>query len=165
MPIFYLVAAALGLPVVLYGLRIDRGDRPAPVQNWPRVRATGAFLLFGGLTGFALSLLSLQPVVVAVLAVLAGAGGGWLRHEILRLQDGEPAPRAPEAVIEGGTAVVVVEVTDTTMGQVVVEHGSDRTYLAAVPFRRGTYPEGEQVVVVAVRDEVALVAGVGEVSR
>jgi hypothetical protein len=79
MTLAYLVVAAVGLPVVLYGQRTDRTGRTGSDRFTALVRGAGAAAFFGGLTGFALSLLAVHAAVVAVAATLIAAGAAYLR--------------------------------------------------------------------------------------
>lgn len=166
MPIVYLVVAVAGLPFVLLGLRADRAGRSTADTASVMRRAIGAVLLFGGLTGLALSILSIHPVVAGLAALGAGAAAGYLRARIIQLSAvSSPAPLRDAASVEGSLGSVVAEVSDEAAGKIVVEAGGERWYLAAAPIRRGTYGIGTTVVVVALRGEVALVAAPEEVGR
>jgi len=164
-PIVYLLIALAGLPIVLIGQRADRTGRSGAVLGGPAVRAAGAALLFGGLTGFALSLLALHPVAAAAGAVGLGGAAGYLRARIIQLHGGAVAPPATPEEAGGITAVVVAEVSDAAQGKVVVEMAGERWYLAAEPFARGSFREGTLVVIAGMRDDVALVARPEDVRR
>jgi hypothetical protein len=161
MTLVYLLVAAAGLPVVLLGQRADRAGRPGTGPLIPAARGAAAAALFGGLTGFALGILHVHPAVVGLAAGLVGGSAAYLRIRLIHLS-GEIPTRAPRAV-EGSPATVVDEVGGAAAGRVVVDAGSERWYLAALPARSGRYAPGTRVVVVGLRDDVALVASPEEI--
>lgn len=81
----YLIVAAAGLPVVLAGLRADAMGRRGVGRRALVVRGVGAAALHGGLTGLALTLLDTHQGLAAGGAILAGAGGCYLRVRIIQL--------------------------------------------------------------------------------
>jgi hypothetical protein len=163
MTVAYLVVVAVGLPVVLYGQRADRVSRTGADPRTIALRGGGAALLFGGLTGLALSLLEVHPAAVAGAAAAMGAGAAYLRARII--QFGVAADTALPAAVEGRLATVVDEVGGQTTGRIVVEAAGERWHLEAVPFGTSHFAPGRQVVVVALRDGTALVAAPEEVGR
>jgi hypothetical protein len=160
MTLVYLLVAAAGLPVVLLGQRADRAGRPGTGSLIPAARGAAAAALFGGLTGFALGILHVHPAVVGLAAGLVGGSAAYLRIRLIHLA-GENPTRAPRTV-EGSLATVLDEVAGAA-GRVVVDAGSERWYLAARPARSGRYAPGTRVVVVALRDDIALVASPEEI--
>lgn len=94
MTLAYLVVAAVGLPVVLYGQRMDRSGRTGSGRGTALMRGAGAAAFFGGLTGFALSLLAVHPAVVAAAAALIAAGAAYLRVSIVVAMSDDGAPAA-----------------------------------------------------------------------
>ncbi len=100
MTVAYLALAACGLPVALFGLRSDRAGRTGTDRLTALVRGAGSAALFGGLAGFALSLLEFHWAAVAVAATLVAGGAAYLRIQLVTLSGG--ASPGPPNGIEGG---------------------------------------------------------------
>ena len=160
MIVVFLVAAAAGLPVVLWGQRADRVGTDVPLRNWILIRSAGAALLFGGLTGFALSLLTFPAYVSGPVAVLIGTGAAYLRSEIISMTaDGPPYEADEPGALEGTMGLVVVPVGVAAAGRIQVVAGGERRYLPARPAGEDEFTEGTRVVVVSFGpDGVARVA-------
>lgn len=94
MTLAYLVVAGVGLPIVLYGQRMDRTGRTVSGRRMTLMRGAGAAAFFGGMTGLAVSLLAVHAAVAAVAAVLLGAGAAYLRVVIVVAMGDDAAPAA-----------------------------------------------------------------------
>jgi hypothetical protein len=129
----------------------------------PIVRLFGRVLGFGGLGALALSFLSLHPVVVIIGAAAFAGIAGWLGIVLDGL--GPTAPTPIGGVDVEGSVARVVEEVGRDSGQIMVDDGTDRWYLAARPFQKGIYPVETTVVIVGMRHDMALVAAPQEIGR
>jgi len=154
------VAAVIGATALIVDRYLLGGREGGGVMI---LRLIARLLVFGGVGGLALTLLSLPGYAVLPATIAFAATGAWLGSTLDSL-DPDGWDQGTSDAIEGGPALVIETVTRDS-GQVMVDDGAERWYLAARPFRDGHYEADSTVVVVSIRDGVALVARREEVGR